>query len=73
MNGEVVDGSYLLRNNDKLVHRVRREEREVLSRKVRIIEETKDFVVVEKPASLPIHPCGGYRFNSLIEILKYQY
>jgi 23S rRNA-/tRNA-specific pseudouridylate synthase len=30
-----------------------------------IIEETDELLVVDKPASLPVHPCGAYRFNSL--------
>ena len=28
-------------------------------------------MVVNKPAALPIHPCGGYNFNSLFEILSH--
>jgi 23S rRNA-/tRNA-specific pseudouridylate synthase len=29
--------------------------------------------VVEKPGSMPVHPTGRYGFNTLLEILKYDY
>ena len=44
----------------------------MLSRAIEIVEENEDFLVVNKPPSMPIHPCGGYRYNSLIERLRYQ-
>jgi len=37
-----------------------------------VVEETQELLVVNKPSSLPIHPCGSYRFNSLIAILRNQ-
>lgn len=30
-------------------------------------------LVVNKPSSLPVHPCGSYRFNTLLGHLKYIY
>ena len=32
--------------------------------------ETADLLAVSKPASLPMHPCGAYRFNSLLHLLS---
>ncbi len=28
-------------------------------------------VVVSKPASIPVHPCGAYKFNSLVTWVLY--
>ena len=39
---------------------------------IKVIHEDKDVVVVDKPATLPIHPSGAYNFNSLLHILSGQ-
>lgn len=36
-----------------------------------IVHEDDSLLVLDKPATLPIHPCGGYNFNSLFEILSH--
>eukprot|EP00978_Attheya_sp_CCMP212_P029478 scaffold104846_cov58-Attheya_sp.AAC.1 len=36
---------------------------------IRIVHESDSVIVVDKPSTLPIHPCGGYNYNSLIHIL----
>lgn len=45
----------------------------MLAREIEIVEENEDFVIVNKPPSMAIHPCGGFRYNSLIEILSQKY
>lgn len=35
-----------------------------------ILGETDDIIAVNKPASLPVHPCGAYRYNTLETILR---
>lgn len=37
---------------------------------IKIIDETDDLIILDKPGTLPIHPCGGYHLNSLISILE---
>lgn len=37
---------------------------------VAILGETDAIIAVNKPASLPVHPCGAYRYNSLETILR---
>jgi 23S rRNA-/tRNA-specific pseudouridylate synthase len=37
---------------------------------VEIVGESESFLAVSKPPSLPMHPCGAYRFNSLEYLLK---
>ncbi len=31
-----------------------------------MVYEDESVVVVDKPASWPVHPCGNYRLNSLL-------
>ena len=31
------------------------------NRALKVVEETQELLVVNKPSSLPIHPCGSYR------------
>jgi len=39
---------------------------------VRFVHEDEEVVVVDKPATIPVHPSGGYNFNSLCHILAEQ-
>ena len=38
---------------------------------IRIVYEDDTLLVVDKPSTLPIHPCGGYNLNSLLELLSH--
>lgn len=35
-----------------------------------IVYEDDRMIVVDKPSTVPIHPCGGYNYNSLFHILS---
>lgn len=35
-----------------------------------LVGETDEIVAISKPPSLPMHPCGAYRHNSLEYIMK---
>ncbi|HKJ44942.1 MAG TPA: pseudouridine synthase [Balneolales bacterium] len=37
---------------------------------IEIVDETRDYLVLIKPAPMPVHPGGRYYKNTLIEILK---
>ena len=60
---------YQIENNDFISHTVHRHELPVTDQKIKIIKEDEDWLVVDKPASIPVHPCGRYRHNSVIFIL----
>lgn len=34
-----------------------------------IVHEDQNIIVVNKPSSMPIHPCGQYHHNTLVKIL----
>ena len=36
---------------------------------IEIIEDTPELVVINKPSSIPCHPCGKFRFNSIVFIM----
>ena len=62
---EVVEGQLL-------THLVHRHEPPVVEEQIKVIHQSEDLVVVDKPGSMPIHPCGRYRHNTLIFMLAHQ-
>lgn len=73
INGQPTTVDYVLRDNDLLANTVHRHEVPVTNRKVEILHQDEDLVVVNKPASIPVHPCGRYRHNSLVFILAKEF
>ncbi|XP_062379276.1 RNA pseudouridylate synthase domain-containing protein 2 [Sardina pilchardus] len=65
----VDDLNITLKNNDLMKNTVHRHEPPVVGHPIEIIEENDEVVVVNKPASLPVHPCGRFRHNTVIFIL----
>eukprot|EP01035_Chromulina_nebulosa_P018326 gene18326-24016_t len=68
VNGRTVDTSYKFKDRDVLSHITHRHE-PVVNGDIEMIEDNDEFILVNKPAQLPVHPGGSYRFNSLTEIL----
>eukprot|EP00301_Raphidiophrys_heterophryoidea_P003747 c11680_g1_i2.p1 GENE.c11680_g1_i2~~c11680_g1_i2.p1 ORF type:complete len:406 (-),score=82.93 c11680_g1_i2:900-2117(-) len=33
---------------------------------IKIVLDLPDYIIVDKPSGMPIHPCGRYRFNSVV-------
>ncbi|XP_069493659.1 pseudouridylate synthase RPUSD2 [Ambystoma mexicanum] len=70
LNEEPVrDLGVVLKNNDFLRNTVHRHEPPVTAQPISIIDETDEMVIVDKPSSLPVHPCGRFRHNTVIFIL----
>lgn len=46
-----------------------RHEPPVVGRPLEILEDNGEVLVVDKPASMPVHPCGRFRHNTVIFIL----
>lgn len=57
--------------SDLISHRLHRHEPPISSTPIEILFNDGKLLVVNKPASMPVHPSGRYRFNSLVEILKH--
>ncbi|XP_050390895.1 uncharacterized protein LOC126810023 [Patella vulgata] len=69
VNGKRVTENYIIKNGDEISHTIHRHENPVLGGNIEIISDTDDLLVINKPASIPCHPCGKYRFNSIVFIL----
>ncbi|XP_074025417.1 pseudouridylate synthase RPUSD2 isoform X3 [Leptinotarsa decemlineata] len=73
VNYEKVPTDYKLKHNDLLANIVHRHEVPVTSQPIAIVHMDEDIVVVNKPASIPVHPCGRYRHNTVVFILAKEY
>uniref|UniRef100_A0A1A9ZXG1 Pseudouridylate synthase RPUSD2 n=1 Tax=Glossina pallidipes TaxID=7398 RepID=A0A1A9ZXG1_GLOPL len=73
VNYEKVPVDYRLKHNDLLANIVHRHEVPVTSQPITIVHMDDDIVVVNKPASIPVHPCGRYRHNTVVFILAKEY
>ncbi|VEN46444.1 unnamed protein product [Callosobruchus maculatus] len=73
VNYEKVPTDYRLKHNDLLANVVHRHEVPVTSQPITIVHLDEDVVVVNKPASIPVHPCGRYRHNTVVFILAKEY
>jgi len=77
VSGRLVDPEYALKSGEEVTHTVHRHEPAVSIYKppnsVRILYESDTLLAVEKPATIPVHPCGGYNFNSIFHYLAEEF
>ena len=59
---QIVIKYYLLRHEPPVVHE-----------EIEFLQNDDGMVVINKPASIPVHPCGRYRHNTIVFILGKQY
>jgi len=60
-------------NGDLIGHLLYRHEPPVSADPIEIIAETDDLLVVNKPGSIPVHPSGRYRHNTVTTILRKEF
>ncbi|RYQ94141.1 hypothetical protein Ahy_B08g089025 isoform A [Arachis hypogaea] len=70
VDGERVSVSYIVKSSQKISHFVHRHEPPVMACEVPILQKELDVLTVCKPASVPVHPCGQYRKNTVVGILQ---
>lgn len=68
INDRIVELGYRFKNNDAMLHRTHRHEPSIAG-VIEFVGDTESLMAVSKPPSIPVHPCGAYRFNSLMYIL----
>jgi 23S rRNA-/tRNA-specific pseudouridylate synthase len=72
VNGQLIACDYHFKNSDLLETWNHRHEPPIADKAIEIVSDSEDLLVVSKPCSLPIHPTGKYRHNTLLHILKYE-
>uniref|UniRef100_A0A7S3NJP0 Pseudouridine synthase RsuA/RluA-like domain-containing protein n=1 Tax=Aureoumbra lagunensis TaxID=44058 RepID=A0A7S3NJP0_9STRA len=72
VNGMADAGNHLLKDRDQILHVTHRHEPPVDGKRVVIVAEDENVLAVDKPASVPMHPCGSYHFNTLSALLRYE-
>lgn len=70
VNGKKVSTDYTLKNGEVISHTLHRHEPPVTARPIKVVKEDADMIVIDKPAGVPVHPAGRYRFNSITEIMR---
>ena len=70
VNGKPANLDYKLNDNDFVCNIAHRYELPVLATPIEIIHQDSNLVVIDEPPSMPIHPCGRYRHNSILTIMK---
>ncbi|GAB1600102.1 RNA pseudouridylate synthase domain-containing protein 2-like [Argonauta hians] len=73
VNNKPTSGDHVLSFNDVISHTIHRHENPVVGSKLEILEDNEDLIVINKPSSIPCHPCGRYRYNSIVFILGKEY
>ncbi|KAJ3874526.1 pseudouridine synthase [Lentinula edodes] len=71
INGQVASPNHIIQNGDRMENVVHRHEPPVTATPIRILLEDKEreFIVVDKPGSIPVHASGRYHRNTLVAIL----
>ncbi|KAF4563075.1 RluA Pseudouridine Synthase [Pleurotus pulmonarius] len=75
VNGQVAKPETIIRDGDRIENVVHRHEPPVTSTPVKILHHDveREFIVVDKPGSIPVHASGRFYRNTLIEILENEF
>ncbi|KAH3671393.1 hypothetical protein WICMUC_004690 [Wickerhamomyces mucosus] len=70
VNNEPANLETIVRNGALINHTIHKHEPPVNAKPIQIVNETDELVVIDKPAGIPVHPTGRYRFNTITKIMK---
>lgn len=74
VNDVKVGEDYVVKQGDRIQHRIHRHEPLVLATpEPEILHVGEGLLVVAKPPSIPMHPSGRYRHNTLTAILQHRH
>lgn len=73
LSGQPCNLDSVIEPSDMISHMLHRHEPPVVDEAPLVIFRDNDLLVVSKPASVPMHPSGRYRHNTLLSILKYNH
>ncbi|EPX72772.1 tRNA pseudouridylate synthase [Schizosaccharomyces octosporus yFS286] len=69
VNHKVGNVDTIINNGYIVSHHAHRHEPPVSDQPVAIVHEDEKFVVIDKPAGVPVHPTGRYNHNTVLHIL----
>ncbi|KAL4079052.1 pseudouridine synthase [Scleroderma citrinum] len=71
INGKVAKPDSIIKNGDRIENVVHRHEPPITSTPVKIIhyDKEREYLVINKPGSIPVHAAGRYYHHSLVQIL----
>ncbi|CAD5209220.1 unnamed protein product [Bursaphelenchus okinawaensis] len=70
INGKQMNNiDHVMKLGEKIQHIAHRHEHPVLDVPIQILAETEDMMVVNKPASMPVHACGNYKIHTVLGLL----
>ena len=69
INGETITKDAIIHHHDLITNVIHRHEPPVVGEPLTIVAETPEIVVINKPASIPVHPCGAFRHNCVMFIM----
>uniref|UniRef100_A0A914DNW8 Pseudouridine synthase RsuA/RluA-like domain-containing protein n=1 Tax=Acrobeloides nanus TaxID=290746 RepID=A0A914DNW8_9BILA len=74
INGkQMTDPEYRIRKNDVISHISHLHEPPILNLPIEILYNNINLLVVNKPPSIPVHPCTQYRIHTVVGMLWAQY
>jgi len=73
VNDCIVDPNKVLKQNQLIKTKIHRHEPPVISCPIEFVANDESMVVINKPSSIPVHPCGRYRHNTIVFILGEDY
>ncbi|KAL2920151.1 DRAP deaminase [Polyrhizophydium stewartii] len=73
VNGNKVALDYVVKNSDLIENGIHRHEPPVTDSPVTIVHRSDKVLILSKPSSIPVHPTGRYRHNTVLHILQYEH
>ncbi|WWD18341.1 hypothetical protein CI109_102791 [Kwoniella shandongensis] len=75
VNGVTARADLILRNGDRIDNTVHRHEPPVTNDAILVlhIDREREFIVISKPGSLPVHPTGRYFRHTVLEMMESDY
>ncbi|KAJ1499321.1 RNA pseudouridylate synthase domain containing protein 2, partial [Coelomomyces lativittatus] len=70
VNSQNASPDTVLRHNDLVTHQLHRHEPPVSDTPISILAESNDWIVINKPPGIPVHPSGRYHYNSILWLLR---
>ncbi len=69
-DGAAVTAERRVRAGEEYVRVIHRDVEPEVNGRVRLLDEDEALIVIDKPAPLPMHPCGRFRRNTLEHFLR---